>query len=174
MKTVVKRLYEGLFLVDSAEAAADWDGVNTTIKNILEKAGAEIVSIKKWNEYRLAYGIKGKTRGTYILCYFRVDGKKIRDIERDVQLSERIMRVLILSADHMTQEGIEKDTPAMAAEKRRQKAADSAAQPAEVAADETGSQQAAAQQAVEAQQSQPEDSQQPPPGRQEADAEKDS
>jgi len=117
------KLYEAMFLVDSAEATADWDGVNTIIRNILERAGAEIVSIRKWDDRKLAYDISGKSRGTYILCYFRADGGRIREIERDVQLSERIMRALILSAEHMSQEDIEKDTPATQAEKYRHKGA---------------------------------------------------
>ena len=124
MKTVVNRkLYEAMFLVDSDEASADWDGVNSAIKKILERAGAEIVSMRKWDERRLAYDIDGKSRGAYILCYFRAEGEKLRDIERDVQLSERIMRVLILCAEHLTQEDIEKDTPFIQAEKHKQKAA---------------------------------------------------
>jgi small subunit ribosomal protein S6 len=98
------RLYEAMFLVDSADATADWEGVDSAIKNILERAGVEIVSMKKWDDRQLAYGINGKEKGTYILCYFKAEGKKIRGIERDVQLSERIMRVLILCAEHIAAE----------------------------------------------------------------------
>ena len=98
MKAVVKRLYEAMFLVDSV-TQADWDKINAIIKKILEKAGAEIVSMEKWDERRLAYEIGGKNRGTYILCYFHADGQKIRQIERDAQLSESIMRVLILGTE---------------------------------------------------------------------------
>ena len=126
METVVKKLYEAMFLVDSAEAAADWDGVIETIEKLLEKAEAEIVSIRKWDERRLAYEIKGCSRGTYILCYFRVNGEEIGGIERDVQLSERIMRVLILCAEAVSQEDVDKDTPAMRAEKQRQESAEKA------------------------------------------------
>jgi small subunit ribosomal protein S6 len=133
LKTIVKKLYEGMFLVDSAEAAADWDGVETRIKNILERADAEIVSLRKWEERRLAYEIDRKIRGTYVLCYFKTDGKRIGDIERDVQLSEQIMRVLILSADHLTQEDIEKNIPVMLAEKQGQKASEAAGGQAEAA-----------------------------------------
>lgn len=129
MKTVVNRkLYEAMFLVDSAEASADWDGVNSAIKKILERAGAEIVSMRKWDELRLAYEIDGKARGTYILCYFRAEGEKLRDIERDVQLSERIMRVLILSVDHLTQDDVEKDTSAVLAEKQREEGPEAVAE----------------------------------------------
>ena len=127
MKTVVKKLYEAMFLVGSAEAAADWEGVNKTIKKILKRAGADVISIRKWEDRRLAYGIGGKDRGLYILCYFRAEGDKIRDIERDVQLSEQVMRVLILCAEHMTEEDLEKDTPMMRAEKYAERAAEAAA-----------------------------------------------
>ena len=147
MKTDTKRLYEAMFLVDSAQAASDWNVVITSIEKILKKAEREIVSIRKWDERKLAYEIKGHSRGTYILCYFRANGEKIQDIERDVQLSERVMRVLILSADHMAQEDIErgpisrkdsemgtpKDSPALQAEKQGQKTAQKAAQSAQAA-----------------------------------------
>jgi small subunit ribosomal protein S6 len=102
------KLYEAMFLVDQGEAATDWEGVTAAIKSILEKAGAEIVLLEKWGERKLAYEIKGRGKGTYILCYFRVVGSRIRDIERDIQLSERIMRALILCVEHLTVEDIEK------------------------------------------------------------------
>ena len=112
METAVKKLYEGMFLIDSAEAAKDWDGVIELVKKMLTKVDAEIVSIRKWDERPLAYSIKRCVRGTYILTYFRCDGQKISDIERDVRLSERIMRALILTADHLTEADVAKETPA--------------------------------------------------------------
>jgi len=135
LETVAKnKLYEGMFLIDSSQAGADWDGIIAAIRTILEKADAEIDSIRKWDERRLAYDIKGKSRGTYILTYFRVDGERIQDIERSVQLSEKIMRVLILSAEQLRPEDIEKDTPAtkVEMEKEKRKAAKEATQEAKV------------------------------------------
>ena len=102
MKTAEKKLYEAMFLVDSAEATSDWQGINDTIRKILDRNKAEIVSLKKWDERWLAYPINGKTRGTYMLCYFKGDGTEITGIERDVRLSEKIMRVLILRADNVS------------------------------------------------------------------------
>jgi small subunit ribosomal protein S6 len=115
-------MYEGMFLVDSARAASDWDGVNSAIKKVLDRAKAEIVSMKKWDDRKLAYNIRGVERGTYILCYFKADGQQIQGIEKAVQLSEKIIRVLILSTEQMTKEDMEKDTPAVKAEKEKQKA----------------------------------------------------
>jgi small subunit ribosomal protein S6 len=117
-----KKLYEGMFLVDSAKAASDWDGINAAIKRILDRAKAEIVSMRKWDDRRLAYDIRGVSRGTYLLCYFRADGGQIQSIEKAVQLSEKVIRVLILNTDQMTQEDIDKETPAAKAEKEKEKA----------------------------------------------------
>jgi len=117
LETIVKKLYEAMFLVDSSQAGADWDGLIATIKGILGRAEAEIVSLRKWGDRRLAYEIDHKTKGTYILCYFRADGDRIRDIEKSIQLSERVMRVLILSAEKRTAEDIEKDAAEVVAEK---------------------------------------------------------
>jgi small subunit ribosomal protein S6 len=114
LKTVAGKLYEGMFLVDSALAASDWQGVINTIQSILDKAGVEIVSVEKWDERKLAYGIKGKSRGTYILAYFRADGSQVAPIERAALLSEDIIRMLILCV-----EGVDERYLTRAAQDRR-------------------------------------------------------
>jgi len=104
-----KRLYEGMFLVDSALATADWDGTLAMIENILKRADAEVVAIRKWGERKLAYDIEHKQRGTYILAYFKADGRRISGIEKDVQLSEKVMRCLVLTTEKRPPEMIEQD-----------------------------------------------------------------
>lgn len=111
METALKRLYEGMFLVDSALAAQDWQKILNEVQRILDRAGAEVVSLKKWDERRLCYDIQGKSRGTYILTYFNCDTDKVKGIERDVQLSELMTRVLMLRTDRMSKEDIERPTP---------------------------------------------------------------
>jgi len=106
LETAVKKLYEAMFLVDSTQAS-DWDAVDKIVKNILKRADAEIVSIRNWAERKLAYEIGHKSRGTYALCYFRAQSDKIRNIEKDVQLSEQVMRVLILSAETREEEALQ-------------------------------------------------------------------
>ena len=124
METGVKKLYEVMFLIDSAEAAKDWDGIIELVTKMLNKIDAQILSLKKWDERPLAYSIKRCSRGTYILAYFKADGRKITELERDVLLSERVMRALILKTEHLTEEDIAKQAAAANA-------------PAPVAADDT-------------------------------------
>lgn len=110
METVVaKKLYEAMFLVDSAQAVADWDGTLAFINNIMQRADAEVVVLRKWQERKLTYDIDHKSRGTYILCYFKADGRRVGGIEKDVMLSEKVMRVLILTTEGRPPELIEKD-----------------------------------------------------------------
>ena len=127
METAVMKLYEGLFLVDSAEAAADWSSVTGAVEKILGRAGAEVVSLDKWDERKLAYDMNGKSIGTYILAYFNCDAGRIGAIERDVQLSEQILRVMILTTERMSETDIKKDTPAALTAKATAKAAAAAA-----------------------------------------------
>ena len=120
METAVKKLYEGMFLVDSTQAS-DWDRVVKTIKKLLDRSDAEIVSIRNWAEKKLAYEINHKSRGTYALCFFKADAEKIKNIEKDVQLSEQIMRVLILGTETRDKEDVKKDMHGLQEEKEKTK-----------------------------------------------------
>lgn len=115
METATKRLYEAMFLVDSAQAASDWDGTLAAVNNILKRADAEVVTLRKWGDKKLAYEIDHKSRGMYILCYFKAEGGRIPGIERDVQLSEKVLRVLILSTEGRPAEDIDRDIAGVSA-----------------------------------------------------------
>lgn len=88
--------YEGMFLLDSAKAAAAWDDTVNHVHDILTKHGSEIVASRQWDERRLAYPINGHKKGTYLLTYFRADGENLKEIVADCHLSEVILRELIL------------------------------------------------------------------------------
>ena len=94
--------------MDSALAASDWQLVNDTLHKILAKVNAEIVSFRKWDERKLTYNIGRVSRGTYILVYFKCDPLRLHEVERDVQLSEVLMRAMIVRTDRMTQDNRER------------------------------------------------------------------
>ena len=93
------RMYEGLFLIDNAHANTEWDNVVKHIHDILQKNGAEILKTEKWGEKKLAYKIKGHKRGTYLLIHFNAKNSAITTIRRDFQLSDYIVRFLIVKDD---------------------------------------------------------------------------
>ena len=95
--------YEAMFLVSQSDAANLGDVVDH-INGILDKGSAELIAMRKWDERRLAYEIDKQKRGTYLLAYFAADPANIQTIERACNLSETIMRFMILRADHLTRE----------------------------------------------------------------------
>ncbi len=111
MSSSVVRKYEGMFLVDSALATGNWNGVVESIETVLKRANAELLSLKKWDDCKLCYPVAGVARGTYVLTYFDADPSAITGIERDVQISEEILRVLILRADVIPQDILDAPTP---------------------------------------------------------------
>ncbi|MEE9558528.1 MAG: 30S ribosomal protein S6 [Candidatus Brocadiales bacterium] len=87
--------YEGMFLIDNAKAS-DWDNVVEHVHGILKKRDAQIISTEKWGERKLAYRLDGHRRGTYMHVYFTAPGEAISDVRRDCQLSDAVLRDLIL------------------------------------------------------------------------------
>lgn len=101
MATENVRLYEGLFLINPTKIASNLNAATQLVREVLERAHAQIITISRWDERKLAYEIGGAKRGLYMLAYFRVDGRKVVSIERDVNLSESIIRCLVIRADHI-------------------------------------------------------------------------
>lgn len=98
--------YEGLFLFPQSQGA-DLQGAVDHLREIMAKAKAELISLSKWDERRLAFEIRGNKRGVYFLVYFQAKGGALPVIERASNLSETILRSLIIRADHLTREQME-------------------------------------------------------------------
>ncbi len=99
--------YEAMFLFDPTFGSS-YENCETEVRRILGRAEAEVVFCRRWDERRLAYKIKGRKRGVYVLVYFKADPSKIVGVERDGQLSEQVLRLLVLRADDITPEMMEK------------------------------------------------------------------
>lgn len=93
-------LYEGLFLVNQSNTP-DLAAALDHVRDILTRAEAEILVLSKWDERKLAYPIKGQKRGLYLLSYFKARASQVANIDRDCNLSEQILRSLLLRADHI-------------------------------------------------------------------------
>ena len=98
-----KKYYEAMFLISQA-VAADFADAVAHIREILSRAGAEVVAMKKWDDRRLAYEIDKQKRGVFILVYCALPGDGVAKIQHDCNLSEKIMRVMVVKADHLTLE----------------------------------------------------------------------
>ena len=99
--TVTQNQYEGMFLL--GPSGADPEKAIAIVRGMIEKHGGSIQVIKKWDERKLAFEVGKQKRGTYIISFFKAPGGSIAPLEREVKLSEEVMRVLVTSADHLNE-----------------------------------------------------------------------
>lgn len=94
--TLAEQLYECMFLLDSGRYAQDPQGTESTVREILERCGAEVVVTSPWQEGKLAYEIEGHRKGLHYLTYFKMDGSQVESFNRICKLNEVVVRQLLL------------------------------------------------------------------------------
>ena len=94
--------YEAMFLFP-AGASAEVEHSIAAARGIIERHGGQVIVIKKWDERRLAYELKKQKRGLYVIAYYRGPGSSVSAIEHDVNLSEDVLRVMIVKAEHLSE-----------------------------------------------------------------------
>ncbi|MFG0306463.1 MAG: 30S ribosomal protein S6 [Phycisphaerales bacterium JB040] len=117
-----------VMLLASQSAAAQLGSLMEHFQQIFDRAGATVLAMKKWDDRRLAYEIDKQKRGVYFLAYIDCPVDQVAHIERDVQISEQVIRVLVTRASHLTEEEIASSDDRQAlADEARMKGAESAA-----------------------------------------------
>ncbi|HEV2296144.1 MAG TPA: 30S ribosomal protein S6 [Tepidisphaeraceae bacterium] len=102
-KPTLENVYEAMFLLGAGSAAEPQAGLDLA-RGFIERHGGKIKVLKKWDERKLAYEVNGQKRGTYVIAYFTAPGNAVAAIERDVKLSEDVLRVLVTKADHLNEQ----------------------------------------------------------------------
>lgn len=91
--------YEGLFIFDSNRYSRDPAGVPGQVAEAVGRQGGELLVSRLWEERRLAYPIKGHRKGTYWLMYFRMESRKLAELDRDCRINDAVLRHLFLKID---------------------------------------------------------------------------
>jgi len=88
-----------MFILDSNRFGRDTDGVSGQISKIIQEMGGEVLVSRLWEERRLSYPIAGHRKGTYWLTYFRLSADNLSALRRRFQLTDTILRMLLLKVD---------------------------------------------------------------------------
>ena len=99
--------------------------------NVIRNDGGTIDSVDIWGRRRLAYEINKKTEGIYAVVQLTAKSESAKELDRQLSLSEAVMRTKVLRAE----EGIAQ--VAEAAKAAAEKAARKAAAPAKPSVDAT-------------------------------------
>jgi len=88
------KLYETVFIVDPQIGD---DGIERCVKKFfdyVEERASEVVRKRKWGLRKLAYQIRKRDQGYYVLINYVADGDLVRDLERELKLDESILRYM--------------------------------------------------------------------------------
>ena len=88
--------YEVMYVIDAAlEDSARVELINR-FSDLVKKNGGEIDRVDEWGKRRLAYAINYKTEGYYVLMYIKAPSELPRELERNLQIADSVLRYLVV------------------------------------------------------------------------------
>ncbi len=93
------RNYELAYIADPELEEEVLEELETRVTGWIESAGGKPVNIDRWGKRRLAYPINKKTDGYYVFISVEMPPGAGALIERDLRLSEQILRFMITSQE---------------------------------------------------------------------------
>lgn len=91
--------YETAFILSPVLSEDQAKEVVVKIKDLLVANGAELINEEHWGLRKLAYPIKGKTMGFYIILQFDAEPTFVNTLETAYRRDERIIRFLTFRLD---------------------------------------------------------------------------
>lgn len=95
------KIYEIMVLLDP-EFGRDAEAATGHVSAMVEKNGGAVIRIEKYAEQRLAYEIRRRKRGVYVLAAIRLDPAKVGELTQTFRYDEHVLRDLILDRSGLT------------------------------------------------------------------------
>jgi len=104
--------YDTTFVIDGKLGVDDREDLIEKFRGSLEKLGGNIDRIVRWGIRTLAYEIKKRHRGYYVIFYYTADPSVIKAFERELGINENVLRYMTLIFDgkhpsYISDEGIQ-------------------------------------------------------------------
>lgn len=96
---MANRTYEVMYIVDPETTADKVTKLNEAVGKLIEKEGGTVVKISDVGKHPLAYPIKKKTEGYYVLFEIEGTGQEIAELERRMRVNDLIIRFLTVRVD---------------------------------------------------------------------------
>lgn len=88
------RKYETFFIVDPDLPDETNAVVDDKIESIVTSNGGEVLSYVPWGKRKLAYAIRKRTRGLYVLMEYAGGPDLVAELERNLRIDERILKFI--------------------------------------------------------------------------------
>lgn len=94
------RPYEVVFIFDSALEDEAINQKLTQFLAMIQTQGAEAPRLNHWGRRTLAYPVKKKPTGYYVVANFDTDPKLLPEFERALRLDDTVLRFLVVLNDN--------------------------------------------------------------------------
>jgi len=91
--------YEAMFLIDSGLVDEQIKAVVEKFTGVITKNGGEIVDVDVWEPRKLAYEVKGRETGRFILVNFISSAAVKNELDRIFGIADEILRSMIIRQD---------------------------------------------------------------------------
>ena len=89
--------YEMIYIIDADLEEAARKELIEKVSALITNNGGEIEKVDEtWGKRRLAYAIDYKTEGWYVLVTFKAPAELPRELERNLQINENVLRYLVV------------------------------------------------------------------------------
>ena len=86
--------YEALYILNASLDDAAKDELIEKFKAVVVNGGGEVKGVDKWGVKKLAYEINFKSEGFYVLMNFSAPSELIAELERQMRISDDVMRFI--------------------------------------------------------------------------------
>jgi small subunit ribosomal protein S6 len=93
------RNYELTFIVPSDVSDDDLNGVVTQVQGWVEGTQGKVTRVDHWGRRHLAYNISEYHEGHYVLLDLEMNPQATTELERNLKLSDKIIRHLLIRTD---------------------------------------------------------------------------
>ena len=93
------RSYEVMFIAHPELDDVSLNALLDKAKGWVTAAGGEVTQVDLWGRRRLAYTIRKQHEGQYILMQTQMTPNATRELERNLRLTEQVMRFQMIRTD---------------------------------------------------------------------------
>jgi len=88
-----------MFIVDPTIPDEEIEVIQQRLRELAVSRGAKVRKIQPWERRRLAYEIKGRRDGVYVLAQIRAESSVVRELEQQLAVTETVLRHMVVRLD---------------------------------------------------------------------------
>jgi small subunit ribosomal protein S6 len=93
------RKYEAVYIMDAALPEEEQTALTERLQRVLTEQGGTVDAVDKWERRRLAYEVKGKREGNYVVLTFSGQPAVAAELDRVMGLADSVLRHLVVAVE---------------------------------------------------------------------------